>query len=87
MKPKTYNLTQARARFTRIVRDAQPGEANIITRYGLPVAAVVSVAEQQVQRPPVIPNAGTLSLRGTGRGLWSSDAAKVVAKLRDELDT
>lgn len=87
MKPKTYSITEARTRFARIASDAQAGDASVITRYGIPIAVVVCVEKWQAQQPSFPPNAGMLSLRGTGKGLWSDHPVNAVSKLRDEWST
>lgn len=86
MKPKTYDLTTAAAQLSRIVRDAQAGETCLITRRGVPIAALVPVAQCQAQKPKASSNLGILALRGTGLGLWNTSQALAVAKLRDEWD-
>lgn len=84
MRPKTYSIAQARARLARIVSDAQAGEASVITRRGVPIAAVVPVENWRAQKEQPLLNANFLSLRGTGRGLWDDDSASAVTNLRDE---
>jgi|GEM_PF-5394793 len=86
MEPKTYDLKQAAARLSCIVRDAQAGETCLITRHGVPLAALVSVEHWQAQKPKASSNAGILALRGTGCGLWNTSHALAVTKLRDEWD-
>jgi antitoxin (DNA-binding transcriptional repressor) of toxin-antitoxin stability system len=84
MKPKTYDLKQAAAQLSRIVRDAQAGESCLITRHGVPPAAPTSVEQWEAQRLRPSSNTGILALRGTGRGLWNTRAATTVKKLRGE---
>lgn len=84
MKPKNYSLTEARTKLTRMVRDAQAGNISLVTRRGIPVFVVVPVEQWQAQNRCITPNAGILSRRGTGRGLWGLDSGKAVVSLRDE---
>jgi len=86
MKSTIYGLEQARAQLPHIASEAVAGETSVITRHGKPVAVVVPVAQWQAQQQRSRANAGILALRGAGRGLWGSDPAKTVAKLRDEWD-
>lgn len=82
MKPKTYNLRQAAAQLSRIVRDAQTGQTSLLTLRGVPVAALVSVEQWQQRRTEVSSHAGILALRGTGRGLWNTGSETTVSTLR-----
>jgi len=84
VNPKTYYLKKAAAQLSRIVRDAQAGQASLVTLRGVPVAALVSVEQRQRAMAEDSSNAGILALRGTGRGLWGASAATTVRKLRGE---
>ncbi len=79
-----YGLEQARAHLPHIAAEAVAGYTSVITRHGKPVAVVVPVDEWRAQQARQSRAGGILALRGTGRGLWSSGAARAVADLRDE---
>ena len=86
VKP-TYGLEQARAQLPHIAAEARAGHPSLITRHGVPVAAVVPVSFLQSHRSERVRKGGILALRGTGRELWQTGAGKVVAELRDEWQT
>ena len=84
MKPKTYDLKQAAAQLSRIVRDAQTGQTSLLTLRGVPVAALLSMERWQQTTTEVSSHAGILALRGTGRGLWNAVSETTIATLRAE---
>jgi antitoxin (DNA-binding transcriptional repressor) of toxin-antitoxin stability system len=82
---RSYGLEQARAKLPNIAADAHAGHTSLITRHGVPIAAVVPLST--VQRDLEARQArgsGVLALRGTGRQLWPAGAGHTVANLRDE---
>ena len=76
-----YGLEQARIQLPNIVSNAHAGIRSIITKHGKPYAAIVPL--QDVLKSSV-DTSGILALRGTGRGLWGTDAGQTVSALRDE---
>jgi prevent-host-death family protein len=84
MSQHTYGLEQARTHLPHIAAEAHAGYSTVITRHGKPVAVVVPVQEWQSGQSSRLRKGGVLSLRGSGRDLWSKDAARTVADLRDE---
>lgn len=79
----TYSLEQARIQLPAIIANAHAGVASIITRHGKPYAAVVPIQEfQKLYAADMAPD--LLALRGTGHGLWGSNAGQTIAEWRDE---
>lgn len=72
-------VEEARREFPAILDAAARGGTTIITRRGVPVAAVVPASAAACARPLSL-----LSLAGSGKGLWGADASKGIARLRDE---
>ena len=69
----------ARRRLPELLERAHNGEQAIITKRGVPYAAIVPTD----QRPE--PAGETLlDLMGTGKGLWGDELGAWVDKLRDE---
>ena len=71
---------EARSQLPALLDAAERGRSTVITRHGLPVAAIVPFAAYSaaVRQEPLIPVAGS------GRGLWGKDSARTLRKLRDE---
>ena len=71
---------EARRQLPALLDAAERGQSTVITRHGLPVAAIVPIAAYSaaVRQQPLIPVAGS------GRGLWGKDSARTLRKLRDE---
>ena len=71
---------EARSQLPALLDAAERGRSTVITRHGLPVAAIVPIAAYSaaVRQEPLIPVAGS------GRGLWGKDSARTLRKLRDE---
>jgi prevent-host-death family protein len=71
---------EARNQLPALLDAAERGRSTVITRHGLPVAALVPIAAYSaaVRQQPLIPVAGS------GRGLWGKDSARTLRKLRDE---
>ena len=71
---------EARNQLPALLDAAEKGRSTVITRHGLPVAALVPIAaySSAVRQQPLIPVAGS------GRGLWGKDSARTLRKLRDE---
>jgi prevent-host-death family protein len=71
---------EARSHLPALLDAAEKGRSTVITRHGLPVAAIVPIAAYSaaVRQEPLIPVAGS------GRGLWGKDSVRTLRKLRDE---
>ena len=71
---------EARNQLPDLLDAAEKGRSTIITKHGRAVAALVPVAAYgaTVRQQPLTP------LEGSGRGLWGSDSARTIRKLRDE---
>ena len=71
---------EARSQLPALLDAAEWGRSTVITRHGLPVAAIVPIAAYSaaVRQQPLMPVAGS------GRGLWGKDSARRLRKLRDE---
>jgi len=71
---------EARSQLPALLDAAERGRSTVITRHGLPVAAIVPIAAYSaaVRQQPLMPVAGS------GRGLWGKDSARRLRKLRDE---
>ena len=48
---QNYSIAEARDRFTQIVRDAESGSPDQITRHGKPVAVVLAAEEYERIKP------------------------------------
>ena len=78
MADRQYGVEGARRNLPELLDRAHRGENIVITKHGKPYAALVEAAVAIRRR-------GTFArLRGTGKGLWGRDAAKVIDKLRRE---
>jgi len=82
----SYGLEQARIQLPAIAANAHAGVTSIITRHGKPYAAIVPVQDLEKLRSAAHAPSGLLALRGTGQGLWGTDVAKTISRLRDEWD-
>jgi len=71
---------EARNQLPALLDAAEKGRSTVITRHGVPVAALVPIAaySSAVRQQPLI------SVAGSGRGLWGKDSARTLRKLRDE---
>jgi prevent-host-death family protein len=80
MRAKTYGAETARAKLPELLERAHHGMRTIITKRGK-AYAVLAPADG-----PAVVRKGTpsLSLKGSGAGLWGADPAATVAGLRDE---
>lgn len=78
---KTCGVEEARQSLPALLDQARHGESTIITRHGLPIAAVVpiDVAHANTRGRTTI---GLHALGSSGAGLWSGGDA--VAAQRDE---
>ena len=75
---ETTGAEEARKRLPQILARAhRDGTVTIVTRHGVPYAAIVPVS-QVVREAPTL-----LSLRGSARGCYG-DVARYVDRLRDE---
>jgi prevent-host-death family protein len=75
---ETLGSEAARRRLPELLDRAQRGEQTLIQRHGVTVAALVPLDQRQLSRRSL------LSLRGSGRGCWSGDAAQHIDELRSE---
>jgi len=80
MSKKTYGAEEARAQLPKLLELAHRGKTTIITRRGKPYAVLAPVDHASPRRAA----GGLLALRGTGKGLWGTNAAETVRRLRDE---
>jgi len=71
---------EARNQLRALLDAAERGLSTVITRHGLPVAAIVPIAAYSaaVRQQPLI------RVAGSGRGLWGKDSARTLRKLREE---
>jgi antitoxin (DNA-binding transcriptional repressor) of toxin-antitoxin stability system len=76
----TVGLEEGRSTLPALAARANAGEPSLLTRHGKPYAAIVSPDLVLKSRA----RGAFLALRGTGKGLWGSDAARTIAALRDE---
>ena len=76
---KEKGVEEARRTFAAILDKAARGGTTIITRRGVPVAAIVPPGVAAKARPVSL-----LALAGSGKGLWGPDSAKAVVRMRDE---
>ena len=70
---------EARNRLPDLLEAAEKGRSTIITKRGRPVAVLAPVAacNAAVRQRPLTPV-------GLGRGLWGTDSAHTLRRLRDE---
>ena len=81
-KIRRKGAEQARAELPALLADAASGRSTIITKHGRSIAALVPInalAAGGRQKP-------LGALAGSGKGLWGSDSASAVRKLREEWD-
>jgi prevent-host-death family protein len=76
---ETLGSEAARRRLPELLERARRGEQTVIQKHGVPVAALVPFEQRPRRRRCTL-----LSLRGTGRGCWGSDAARFVDLLRQD---
>jgi prevent-host-death family protein len=71
---------EARNQLPALLDAAEKGRSTVITRHGLPIAALVPITTYSavVRQEPLIPVAGS------GRGLWGRDSTRRLRRLRDE---
>ncbi len=71
---------EARNRLPELLEAAEKGRSTIITKRGRPVAVLAPVAAYRaaVRQRPLTP------VVGSGRGLWGTDSARTLRRLRDE---
>ncbi|HSV46388.1 MAG TPA: hypothetical protein VLJ58_11430 [Ramlibacter sp.] len=82
MPTRTLGLEQGRKQLPELAALAHAGQSSLLTRHGKPFAAIVAPELLlKSRRKPSF-----LALRGTGKGLWGTSAARHVAALRDEWD-
>lgn len=80
MAAKKEGSEQARRKFPALLERAHRGQTTVITKHGVPYAAIVPVADIAKKATGV----SLQQLRGTGKGLWGKNAARFINKLRDE---
>ena len=71
---------EARSQLPALLDAAEEGRSTVITRHGLPVAAIVPIAAYSA----AVRQQSLLAVAGSGRGLWGKDSARTLRKLRDE---
>ncbi|HEX6097666.1 MAG TPA: type II toxin-antitoxin system prevent-host-death family antitoxin [Thermoanaerobaculia bacterium] len=79
---KRKGAEEARNQFSELLAAAERGDATVITKHGRPITALVP-ADQYDETGD---QKSLLSLRGTGRRLWSKRSLERVRALRDEWD-
>jgi len=75
-------IEQARKHFSALVEDASRGKTTIITKHGVPCAAIVPVS--QVRAQTMESKIG--DLRGSGKGLWGRSISDTIHQIREEWD-
>lgn len=55
MASKTWQIQVAKQQFSRLVRAAEAGDPQIVSRHGEPVVVVIDVASYRSSRPGFIP--------------------------------
>jgi prevent-host-death family protein len=78
-KPRHRGAEEARIQLPQLLADAEKGLTTIITRHGRGVAALIPLKDLGVSRQHPL-----TALAGTGKGMWGSDSAGTIRKLRDE---
>ena len=73
---------EARTHLPELIANARAGQSTIITKHGVPVAALVPMSVLDAHEPAV----SLLTLAGSGRGLWGPDSRATMRALRDEWD-
>jgi prevent-host-death family protein len=71
---------EARNQLPELLEGAQQGRSTIITKHGRPVAALVPIEAYGVAAR----QESLLPLAGSGRGLWGTDSARTLRRLRQE---
>ena len=74
-------IEQGRNTLPQLALRAFGGEPSVLTKHGKPYVAIVPL--DMVKRPPA-GNSSFLALRGTGKGLWGDEPARIIAQMRDE---
>jgi prevent-host-death family protein len=83
MKPVSHRgADDARAHLPELIAAARAGESTIITKHGVPVAALVPVSVLAAHAPQT----SLLALAGSGRGIWGKDSRTTLDRLRAEWD-
>lgn len=79
-RPGRKGVQDARNELPALLAEAEKGRATIITRHGRSIAALVPIAElaSPPRQRPLTP------LAGSGRGLWGTNSARTLRRLRDE---
>ena len=80
MPDQTCGADEARTRLPELLERAHRGEVTIITKRGVPYAAVVPLDVL----PAVEPRSSLLALKGTGAGLWGDDPRATLRQMREE---
>lgn len=70
---------QARNKLPELLERAHAGEQMIISKRGVPYAALVPLDQRVTSR-----REGLSTLRGSGKGLWGESVTDWLDKLRDE---
>ena len=80
MSAKTYGAEAARAHLPELLERAHHGTPTIITKHGKAYAVLAPVERTAGIRP----GTRSLSLKGSGAGLWGTHPATTIAGLRNE---
>ena len=80
----TIGIEQGRNTLPQLALRAFGGEPSVLTKHGKPYAAIVPLEILEVVKRAQAGNSSFLSLRGTGKGLWGTEPARMIAQMRDE---
>ena len=80
----TIGIEQGRNTLPQLALRAFGGESSVLTKHGKPYAAIVPLEILEVVKRAQAGNSSFLALRGTGKGLWGAEPARMIAQMRDE---
>lgn len=80
IRPQRKGVQDARNQLPALLAEAQRGRSTIITRHGRSIAAIVPVEGAAGAKP----QRALIGLAGSGKGLWGTDSARTLRRLRDE---
>lgn len=79
---QTEGVEAARKHLPALLDRAHSGEVTIVTKRGIPYAAITPVGEAARQQA----GADMLSLRGSGKKFWGKNVPELVNAMRSEWD-
>lgn len=80
----TIGIEQGRNTLPQLALRAFGGEPSVLTKHGKPYAAIVPLEMLEAARRAQTGSSGFLALRGTGKDLWGTEPAWLIAQMRDE---